>query len=93
MKGQHLDLRGDVCPLTFVRVRLWLEEAPIGTSATVDVDYEPATRSIARSLRILGQEYLGCETLPDGAWRLRLKKVVPDPTEHLHATKERSLDG
>ena len=93
MKGQHLDLRGDVCPLTFVRVRLWLEEAPIGTSATVDVDYEPATRSIARSLRILGQEYLGCETLPDGAWRLRLKKVVPDPTERLHATEERSLDG
>ena len=93
MERRYLDLRGEVCPLTFVRVRLWLEEAPIGASVAVDVDYEPATRSIARSLRILGQEYLGCETLPDGAWRLRLKKVVPDPTEHLHATKERSLDG
>ena len=93
MDRRYLDLRGEVCPLTFVRVRLWLEEAPIGASVAVDVDYEPATRSIARSLQILGQELLGCDVLPDGAWRLHLKKVVADPTEHLDGRMEREADG
>jgi tRNA 2-thiouridine synthesizing protein A len=91
--GHLLNLRGEVCPLTFVHVRLWLEQAPIGASVAVEVDYEPATRSIERSLRILGQEFCGCETLPDGAWRLKLRKIVADPTEHSDGTKEREVDG
>ena len=56
LKADHLDLIGEVCPLTFVRVRLWLETAAIGAELTVDVDYYPATQSIPRSLNILGQE-------------------------------------
>jgi len=67
--------------MTFVRVRLWLEAAPIGAELAVLLDYEPATRSIPRSLHLLGQRMLGLETSSDGQWVLRLRKDVADPTE------------
>ena len=76
-----MDLRGEVCPMTFVRVRLWLEHASIGSTLDVQLDYEPATRSIPRSLKILGQAFEGCEVLGDNWWCLRLRKVIADPTE------------
>ena len=77
----HMDLRGEVCPLTFVRVRLWLETAELGAELVVEVDYQPATQSIPRSLKILGQQFITCQALSDGAWRLHLRKVVLDPNE------------
>ena len=48
MSVDYLDLRGEVCPMTFVHVRLWLERAPLGAELAVDVDYQPATRSITQ---------------------------------------------
>jgi TusA-related sulfurtransferase len=80
LRAEHLDLRGEVCPMTFVRVRLWLESAQIGARLAVTVDHQPATRSIPRSLAILGQEFGGCEPLEEGGWRLTLRKIVADPS-------------
>ena len=88
MNADHLDLRGEVCPLTFVRVRLWLETAPIGAELTVDVDYFPATQSIPRSLTILGQELMALTCVEDGRWQLRIRKLVHDPTEEAYAQAE-----
>ncbi len=88
MTADHLDLRGEVCPLTFVRVRLWLETAAIGAELTVDVDYYPATKSIPRSLAILGQELITLEPLDHGLWQLRVRKVVHDPTEDAYMQME-----
>jgi TusA-related sulfurtransferase len=76
----HIDLRGEVCPHTFVRVRLWLEEAPLEAELLVHLDYEPSTRQIPRALALLGQRHLATQTVADG-WILHLKKVVEDPTE------------
>ena len=81
MSVDYLDLRGEVCPMTFVHVRLWLERAPLGAELAVDVDYQPATTSIPRSLMILGQECLEVVERAEGCWRLHLRKSVPDPTE------------
>ena len=88
MNADHLDLRGEVCPLTFVRVRLWLETAPIGAELLVVVDYYPATQSIPRSLTILGQELMALTCVEDGRWQLRIRKLVHDPTEEAYAQAE-----
>lgn len=75
----QVDLRGEVCPFTFVRTKLALEALPFGAVLDVIVDHEPAIRTIPRSAREWGQEVIGVADLTsDGpcAWRITLRKVV-----------------
>jgi len=74
--GDELDLRGEVCPFTFVRTRLALEALPLGARLDVLVDHEPAIRNVPRSAREWGQEVAGVEPAGDGAWRIQLIKRV-----------------
>lgn len=74
--GDTLDLCGEVCPYTFVRTRLRLEELALGAVLTVVVDYEPAVKNIPRSAREWGQAVLGVEPAGDQRWRIRLRKEV-----------------
>lgn len=74
--GDTLDIRGEVCPFTFVRTKLALEALPIGARLRVIVDHEPALRNIPRSAKEWGQEIAGTEALPDGTWAIELVKRV-----------------
>ena len=70
-----LDLRGEVCPYTFVRAKLALEAMPIGAVLVVLVDHEPASRNIPRSAVEWGQEVRSVEPGPlPGTWRVVLVK-------------------
>ena len=71
---RELDLRGEVCPYTFVRTRLALEEMALGAVLAVLVDHEPATRNIPRSAREWGQEVAAVEPIGDRLWRITLVK-------------------
>lgn len=71
---QRLDLSGEVCPYTFVRARLALEELPLGSVLDVLVDFEPATRNLPRSARAWGQEVAEVAEEVPGQWRIRLVK-------------------
>ncbi len=74
-----LDLCGEVCPFTFIRAKLALEELPIGATLRVIVDHEPAVRNLPRSAREWGQEVLGtAEILAAGhpRWTIDLRKRV-----------------
>ncbi len=70
----ELDLRGEVCPYTFVRTRLRLEEMAIGARLSVTVDYEPASRNIPRSAEEWGQEVVSVESGEPGTWVIILVK-------------------
>lgn len=56
-----LDLRGEVCPYTFVRTKLALEELPPGAELEIWLDHRPAFRSVPRALREDGHEVLSCD--------------------------------
>jgi len=71
-----LDLRGEVCPFTFVRTKLALEALPFGATLRIVVDHEPAVRNILRSAKEWGQEVAGTAVLPDGTWAIDLVKRV-----------------
>lgn len=73
-ESAELDLRGEVCPYTFVRTRLALEEMPLGGALAVLIDHEPATRNIPRSAREWGQEVAAVEPAGPGLWRITLVK-------------------
>lgn len=71
----ELDLRGEVCPFTFVRTKLALEGLPMGGTLSVVVDHEPAARNVPRSAKEWGQEVLGVTAVP-GGWRIDLRRRV-----------------
>jgi tRNA 2-thiouridine synthesizing protein A len=71
-----IDLCGELCPFTFVRTKLALEELPMGALLRVIVDHEPATRNIPRSATEWGQEVLGVTTLSARTWAIDLRKRV-----------------
>jgi len=71
-----LDLCGELCPFTFVRTKLALEEMPIGARLRVIVDHEPATRNIPRSAAEWGQEVIGVTSVSPRTWAIDLRKRV-----------------
>lgn len=73
--AETLDLTGEVCPFTFVRTKLRLEELATGAHLRVIVDHEPATRNVPRSAIEWGQRVLGVAPLGPGRWELWLAKA------------------
>ncbi len=71
-----IDLTGELCPFTFVRTKLALEELPIGGALRVIVDHEPAIRNVPRSATEWGQEVLGVTRLSPRTWAIDLRKRV-----------------
>ena len=74
---RELDLCGEVCPYTFVRARLALEELAVGERLWVLVDHEPAVRNVPRSAAEWGQEVETVEAVGVGRWAICIVKRVP----------------
>jgi len=72
--SEKLDLRGEVCPFTFVKTKLKLETMNPGEELEVILDYEPATRNVPRSLKNEGHEVLDLKQIKENEWILRVKK-------------------
>jgi tRNA 2-thiouridine synthesizing protein A len=69
-----LDLRGEVCPFTFVRTKILLEDLPLGARLRVLVDHPPAATNVPRSATAWGQRVLSVHTLADH-WLIDLQKL------------------
>lgn len=71
----ELNLKGDVCPYTFVKSKLELEELEPGQVLRVIVDHLPAVENVPRSMRNEGQEVLGVEQINTSDWAITIRKV------------------
>lgn len=54
IKKRTIDLKGEVCPYTFVLTKLNLEEMENNSILEVIVDYPPAVENIPRSVKDQG---------------------------------------
>lgn len=72
--AETLDLVGEVCPFTFVRTKLRLEEMAPGARLRVVVDHEPATRNVPRSVTEWGQKVLGVGAVAKDRWEIWIEK-------------------
>jgi len=79
-KQERLDLRGEVCPYTFVRTKLKLETMAPGARLTVVVDFEPATVNLPRSARDWGQHVEPVQEIAPGVWTIPLIKRTDERT-------------
>jgi tRNA 2-thiouridine synthesizing protein A len=73
-KMEKLDLRGEVCPFTFVETKLKLENMKSGEMLEVILDHEPAVRDVPRSVESEGHSVLLTEKIDDETWRIVIKR-------------------
>ncbi len=69
-----LDIKGEVCPYTFVRSKLALEDMESGQVLKVIVDHEPATKNVPRSMENEGNKVIDISKINDTDWQIIVKK-------------------
>ena len=69
-----IDIKGLVCPMTFVRSKLALEGLQKGQVLEIILDYEEASRSVPKSMQEQGHEMLLTDKINDTDWRLLVRK-------------------
>ncbi len=71
---KEIDIRGEICPYTFVKSKLALEEMSPGQVLGIIVDHEPATKNVPRSMENEGNEIIGVDKLNDSDWKIVVRK-------------------
>ena len=71
---KSINIKGLVCPYTFVKAKLAVESMEVGQILEILLDYEEASRSIPKSMEDHGQKVLKVEKINDTDWILQIKK-------------------
>lgn len=71
---RKIDIKGLVCPYTFVKAKLAVEDMEVGEVLEILLDYPEAARSIPKSMEDHGQKVLKVEKINDTDWVLVIKK-------------------
>lgn len=77
---QELNLKGEVCPYTFVRSKLALEQLEAGEVLRVIVDNPGSAENVPRSLAGEGNDVLHVRQLTDREWAIVVRKGGEAPT-------------
>ena len=70
----EFDLKGEVCPYTFVKSKLALEMLDANQVLQVVVDNDESATNVPKSMTNEGHVVLGVEKLNDKDWLLTIKK-------------------
>lgn len=71
---REIDIKGEVCPYTFVKTKLALETLAPGQVLKVILDHQPATENVPRTLKGEGNEVLDVSKLNDTDWQIIARK-------------------
>ncbi|MEJ2684473.1 MAG: sulfurtransferase TusA family protein [Candidatus Sulfobium sp.] len=71
---KSINIKGLVCPYTFVKAKLAIESMEVGQVLEILLDYEEASRSIPKSMEDHGQKVLKVEKINDTDWKLLIRK-------------------
>lgn len=78
---QEINLKGEVCPYTFLKSLLALEEMEPGQVLRVIVDYLPSVENVPQSLKNEGHEIVQVEQINDTDWAITARKLAFDEEE------------
>lgn len=73
--NRELDLKGEVCPFTFVKSKLILEQMNIGEVLRVLLDYRPSVENVPKSFQMEGQEVVAVNQISENLWEVIVRKV------------------
>ncbi len=71
--SRELNLKGKICPYTFIESMLALEEMATGEVLRVIVDYPPAACDVPKSLKSEGYEILEVAPINPTDWAILVK--------------------
>jgi TusA-related sulfurtransferase len=69
-----INIKGLVCPYTFVKSKLAIEDMEVGEVLEIILDYPEASRSIPKSMEDHGHKVLKVEKINDTDWILVIRK-------------------
>lgn len=69
-----LDIKGQVCPYTFVRSKLAVEKMNLGEVLEIITDHKPASENVPKSMENEGQKILKIEQTGEKEWRIYVRK-------------------
>lgn len=72
--NNRIDIRGLVCPYTFVKAKLAIESLEIGQVLEILLDYEEASISIPKAMKELGHSLVSAEKIGVRDWVLLIRK-------------------
>ena len=75
---KELNLKGKICPYTFIESMLVLEEMKIGEVLRVVVDYPPAVSEVPKSLKNEGYEVMGVSPINETDWAIIVRNKELD---------------
>lgn len=70
----EFDLKGEICPYTFVKSKLALETLQSGQILQVVVDNDESATNVPRSMTNEGHAVLGVQRTNDKDWLLTIRK-------------------
>ena len=71
---RSIDIRGQVCPYTFVRSKLAIEKMNIGEVLEIILDHRPAVDNVPKSMESEGQKVLQVAQINEKEWRILVRK-------------------
>lgn len=71
---KRADLRGEVCPYTFVKSKLAIEPMESGQVLEITLDYEPAVGNVPRSMENEGHKVLEVSQQGKNEWKIIIEK-------------------
>ena len=72
---RELDLKGEVCPYTFVKTKLALEDMDSGQTLRVLLDYPGSVESVPRSARNEGHRVVEVSQVDATNWQVLIRKA------------------
>jgi TusA-related sulfurtransferase len=69
-----LDIKGQVCPYTFVRSKLMIEKMNVGEVLEIITDHKAASENVPKSMENEGQKVLKIEQTAEKEWRIVVRK-------------------
>ncbi len=69
-----LDIKGQVCPYTFVRSKLAIEKMNVGEVLEIILDHKQAIENVPRSMENEGQKVLKVEQTGEKEWHIFVRK-------------------
>ena len=78
---REINLKGEVCPYTFVKSLLALEEMEVHQVLRIIVDYLPSVENVPRSLKNEGHEIVEVAQINNTDWAITIRKMDLDQEE------------
>jgi len=69
-----LDIKGQVCPYTFVRSKLAIEKMNLGETLEIITDHKAASENVPKSMENEGQKVLKIDQTGENEWHLFVRK-------------------